>query len=119
MLDDGAVSPKTWPENYTEPTISTERLDRLYARSFNPRCSGAPVGLTGEKGIRCDSRLESSPELPPQLSAVSCFPNMPLGFAEQSLGRWKAVTTRKPGDLPERRHLPPRGARVWGGLPLW
>jgi len=34
---------------------------------------------------------------------------MPLGSAPQSLGRWRRVTTREPGDLPERSH--PAGAR--------
>ena len=57
--------------------------------------------------------MGSSPGLPPQLSAASCFPNVPLGFAEQSLGRRTTVRTRKPGDLPEQRHpSAARGARV-------
>ena len=34
---------------------------------------------------------------------------MPLGLAMQGLGRRRRVTTRKPGDLPERRH--PSGVR--------
>jgi hypothetical protein len=69
--------------------------------------------LIGQKGIRCDSRSGSSPELPPQLSAASRFPNVPLGFAEQSLGRRTTVRTREPGDLPEQRHpSAARGARV-------
>ena len=110
---DCAASQPTWPENYTVPAINAERLDRLCAPFFNPQRSGAPVGLIGQKGIRCDSRLGSSPELPPQLSAASCFPNVPLGFAEQSLGRRTTVRTREPGDLPEQRHpSAARGARV-------
>jgi hypothetical protein len=113
---DCAASDQTWPENYTVPAINAERLDRLCPPFFNPPRSGAPVSLIGEKGIRCDSRLGSSPELPPQLSAASCFPNVPLGFAEQSLGRRTTVRTREPGD---NVILPPREARVWGGLPLW
>src|SRR5690348_7356369 len=110
---DRAAPQPTWPENYTAPAINAGRLDRLCAPSFNPQRSGAPVGLTGQKGIRCDSRLGSSPELPPQLSAASRFPNVPLGFAEQSLGRRTTVRTREPGDLPEQGHpSAARGARV-------
>lgn len=108
-----AASRPTWPENYTVPAINAERLDRLYAPSFNPRRSGAPVCLTGQKGIRCDSRCSLIRSCPRQLSAASYFPNVPLGFAEQSLGRRTTVTTRKPGDLPERRHpSATRGARA-------
>ena len=80
---DCAAPDPTWPENYTVGAINAERLDRLCAPFFNRERSGAPVGLIGEKGIRCDSHLGSSPELPPQLSAASCFPNVPLGFGSK------------------------------------
>jgi hypothetical protein len=74
------------------------------------RCAGL---VDRPKGNPVRLALQSNPELPPQLSAASYFPNVPLGFAEQSLGRRTTVTTRKPGDLPERRHpSATRGARA-------
>src|SRR5262249_31662202 len=47
-------------------------VDKRRLTPHNRRRSGVPVGVTGQKGIRCDCRVwQSSPELPPQLSAAS------------------------------------------------
>src|SRR5262245_6027421 len=48
-------------------------VDKNGSGFFHRPCSGAPVALIGQKGIRCDwpSAGQSNPELPPQLWAAS------------------------------------------------
>ena len=99
----------------------TGSLDNHRGGSFNFRSSGAPVALIGQEGIRCviPFRRQGKSGADPATVGGESVSNMPLGLAMQGLGRWRRVTTREPGDLPERSHLPACGARVRGGLPLW
>lgn len=99
----------------------TGSLDNHRGGSFNFRSSGAPVALIGQEGIRCviPFRRQGKSGADPATVGGESVSNMPLGLAMQGLGRWRRVTTREPGDLPERSHLPACGARARGGLPLW
>jgi hypothetical protein len=82
---------------------------------FNLGSSGEPVALIGQEGIRCVSpfrRQDNSGAAPATVGGES-FSRRPLGFVTQSLGRRRRTATRKPGDLPERRHPSAvRGARA-------
>ena len=69
------------------------------------------ITLIGQEGIRCAApfpRQGKSGAAPATVGGES-FSHMPLGLAMQGLGRRRRVTTREPGDLPERRH--PSGVR--------
>src|SRR6266478_7743502 len=79
-------------------------VDKNGSRLFHHERSGAPVALTGQKGIRCDwpsCRPIKSGAAPATVGGESFF-KLPLGFVHQSLGRRRRVTTREPGDLPEQ-----------------
>jgi hypothetical protein len=80
-------------------------LDPRRSRPFNPRSSGAPITSIGQKGIRCAAvqRRSKSGAAPATVGGES-FSYVPLDLAMQGLGRQRRVTTREPGDLPERRH---------------
>ena len=81
-------------------------LDTPRSCSFYSRSSGVPVTLIGQEGIRCAApfqRQGKSGAAPATVGGES-FSHMPLGLAMQGLGRRRRVTTREPGDLPERGH---------------
>jgi hypothetical protein len=70
-----------------------------------------PIASIGQEGIRCVPPLRrrvKSGAAPATVSGEP-FSKGPLGLAQQGLGRWRKVTTREPGNLPERRH--PSAAR--------
>src|SRR5262245_65909588 len=94
-------------------------VDKNGSGFFHRSCSGAPVALTGQKGIRCDSpfRWRGKSGAAPATVGGESFFRLPLGC--QSLGRRRRTMTREPGDLPEHVILPACGARARGGLPLW
>jgi hypothetical protein len=96
-------------------------VDKKGACFFHRRCSGAPVALIGQKGIRCEppSRWRVKSGAAPATVGGESFFRLPLSFVHQSLGRRRRMRTREPGDLPEHVILPPCGARARGGLPLW
>ena len=83
-----------------------ELLDTHASCSFNWHSSGVPVALIGQEGIRCASplRRQGKSEAAPATVGGESFSHVPLGLAAQGLGRRRRVTTREPGDLPERRH---------------
>jgi hypothetical protein len=83
-----------------------ELLDSRRSCSFNEHSSGVPVALIGQEGIRCASplRRQGKSEAAPATVGGESFSHVPLGLAAQGLGRRRRVTTREPGDLPERRH---------------
>ena len=81
-------------------------LDTLRSYSFYSRSSGVPVTLIGQEGIRCAAPLQwqgKSGAAPATVGGES-FSHTPLGLAMRGLGRRRRVTTREPGDLPERGH---------------
>ena len=90
-------------------------LDNHRGGSFNLPSSGVPIALVGQEGIRCATpfqRQGKSGAAPATVGGKS-FSHMPLGLAMQGLGRRRRVTTREPGDLPERCHPSAvRGARA-------
>ena len=98
-------------ENNTRGQNETRSLDNHRGGSFNFRSSGVPVALIGQEGIRCvmPFRRQGKSGADPATVGGESFSNMPLGLAMQGLGRWRRVTTREPGDLPERSHLPACG----------
>jgi hypothetical protein len=108
-------------ESNTRGQNETGSLDNDRGGSFNFCSSGVPVALIGQEGSRCvvPFRRQGKSGADPATVGGESFSNMPLGLAMQGLGRWRRVTTREPGDLPERSHLPACGARARGGLPLW
>src|SRR5262249_49288036 len=76
-------------------------VDKNGSGFFHRSCSGAPVALTGQKGIRCDSpfRWRGKSGAAPATVGGESFFKLPLGY--QSLGRRRRTMTREPGDLPE------------------
>jgi hypothetical protein len=103
---------RAWPDRHRPEQSDRERLDTGKVRSLNLRSSGAPTHiLIGQEGIRCVSpfRRRAKSGAAPATVGGESFSRTPLGFAQQSLGRWRKATTREPGDLPERSH--PSGAR--------
>jgi hypothetical protein len=98
---------ETWPDCNSTHQTANERLDMEREDSFNLRCSGAPIALIGQKGIRCVEpfRRRGNSGAAPATVGGEPFSEMPLGFAMQSLGRRRRVRTREPGNLPERSHL--------------
>jgi hypothetical protein len=102
---------KAWPDCYTLQQIGSACLDTGDARPFNSPCSGVPIALIGQEGIRCGSsfRWRAKSGAAPATVGGEPFSKVPLGFALQGLGRRRRAITREPGDLPERRH--PTGAR--------
>ena len=81
-------------------------LDTPRSCSFYSRSSGVLITLIGQEGIRCAApfqRRGKSGAAPATVGGES-FSHMPLGLAMQGLGRRRRVTTREPGDLPERGH---------------
>jgi hypothetical protein len=76
------------------------------------------TGMKRESGRTGDVEAGSIRSCPRNCSGESFF-RFPLGLVNQGLGRRRRVATREPGDLPERSHLPVRGVRARGGLPLW
>ena len=86
-------------------------LDTRRSNSFNSRSSGVLIALIGQEGIRCAApfqRRRKSGAAPATVGGEP-FSHVPLGLAMQGLGRRRRVTTREPGDLPERGH--PSGVR--------
>ena len=86
-------------------------VDTPRSCSFYSPSSGVLITLIGQEGIRCAApfpRQGKSGAAPATVGGES-FSHMPLGLAMQGLGRRRRVTTREPGDLPERRH--PSGVR--------
>jgi hypothetical protein len=99
----------------TSPPIGrhavNEPLDTIGPCPFNADSSGVPVALTGQEGIRCVAplRRQNNSGAAPATVGGEPFSHVPLGLAVRGLGRRRRVTTREPGDLPERRH--PSGVR--------
>ena len=85
----GGVSPSTWPENYTVLSFDLSVLT-VYARPSSIRIVQVCRFFDRQKGIRCDSFLAFSPELPPQLSAAS------PSHSATGKAPGKAVTGRDP-----------------------
>jgi high affinity Mn2+ porin len=86
-------------------------VDTPRSCSFYSPSSGVLITLINQEGIRCAAlfpRQGKSGAAPATVGGES-FSHMPLGLAMQGLGRRRRVTTREPGDLPERRH--PSGVR--------
>ncbi len=81
-------------------------LDSHPGRSLYASSSGVPVALTGQEGIRCAAPLQRQrkSEAAPATVGGEPFSYVPLDLAAQGLGRRRRVTTREPGDLPERGH---------------
>jgi hypothetical protein len=81
-------------------------LDSRRCCSFYVHSSGVPVALIGQEGIRCAApfqRQGKSGAAPATVGGES-FSHVPLDLGIQGLGRRRRVTTREPGDLPERGH---------------
>src|SRR5262245_37084540 len=76
----GAAASATLLKCHTLRGNEFRGVDKHGSPFFHRSCSGAPVALTGQKGIRCDwpPAGRSNPELPPQLSAASPSSSSPL-----------------------------------------
>ena len=96
--------------------FTEQTLDTIELRSFNAFSSGVPVALTGQEGIRCVAplRRQDNSGAAPATVGGEPFSHVPLGLAVQGLGRPRRVTTREPGDLPERSHSFRRAGRACG-----
>ena len=90
-------------------------VDKNRRGFFHRSCSGAPVALIGQKGIRCDwpSRWPIKSGAAPATVGGESFFKLPLGC--QSLGRRRRVVTREPGDLPEQSSFR-RAGRAHGAV---
>jgi len=111
---------KERPENDTLQRNERDQLDSGSAHDFNRNCSGVPIGLIGQEGIRCVSSCwRGKSGAAPATVGGELSPKCHWVFALRDPGRRRRAETREPGDLPEQRHLPTRGVRDWGGLPLW
>src|ERR1700728_586979 len=100
----GVLDP--WHERNSLQQNENELLDSRRSGSFYLRSSGVPVTLIGQEGIRCASpfRRQSKSGAAPATVGGESFSHVPLDLATQGLGRRRRVTTREPGDLPERGH---------------
>jgi hypothetical protein len=97
----GSLQERNSPQQNENGLLDTSRTCSFYSHS-----SGAPIALIGQEGSRCATPLQrqgKSGAAPATVSGES-FSHMPLGLAVQDLGRRRRVTTREPGDLPERGH---------------
>jgi high affinity Mn2+ porin len=100
----GVLEP--WHERNSLQQNENELLDSCRGGSSYRRSSGVPVALIGQEGIRCAApfQRQSKSGAAPATVGGESFSHVPLGLATQGLGRRRRVTTREPGDLPERGH---------------
>ena len=81
---------RAWPDRHRPEQSDRERLDTDKRRSLNLRSSGAPITFDRPRGnpVRCAvSTASASPELPPQLSAVSPFSQDATGLCAARSGK--------------------------------
>jgi hypothetical protein len=104
-----ALSPKplaaAWPNGNSFQQTENGQLDSNESRSQCSTRSGVLIALISQEGIRCGSpfRRRGKSGAAPATVGGESFSQMPLGFAVQSLGRRRRITTREPGDLPEQK----------------
>src|SRR5262249_43937806 len=111
----GVASSHTLLKCHTLQGNECRGVDKNGFGSFHRSCSGAPVALIGQKGIRCDwpSRRRIKSGAAPATVGGEPFFSLPLGC--QSLGRRRRVVTREPGDLPEQSSFR-RAGRAHGAV---
>jgi hypothetical protein len=115
-----ALSRQVWRGDISFQQNENERLDTDRVCLFHSHSSGVPVALVGQEGIRCAEsfRRRANPELPPQLSAVSCFLKCHWALRCKV---WEGGERRRPASQETCLNeviLPACGARVRGGFPL-